>query len=129
MYPVIPARPSVPVPYCAGTVTIEPNQPTSLLELIHDQINRDCPGTGVEFQIWPEPTNQAPVWIGAYMANPRLGDSADPGKLSIKHFGFYLTPMADPRIYHASYPGTGTPIGVVQVFSQAPAKLHVEIIE
>ena len=124
----IQARPSVPCPYVAGTVKIEPDKPSSLLELIHDQINRDCPGTSTEFQIAPDPTNMAPVWIGAHMAHSHEGEN-EPGALGVKSFGYSLTPMAQPRIYRSSYPGTSTVIGVVQVYSEAPAKLHVEVQE
>ena len=129
----IPPRPSVPPPYIAGLVRLPINKPVSLLELIHEQINRDCPGTSVEFMIWPNPTNQAPIYIGSHMAHrydPDYGDSEMPGKLDFEHFAYYLTPMSPPRIYRSSYPGTSTAIGVIQVFSQAPnSKLHVEVME
>ncbi|HEY6373458.1 MAG TPA: hypothetical protein VIX37_22975 [Candidatus Sulfotelmatobacter sp.] len=118
---VIPPRPSVPTPFVSGTVDIPPDRPVSLLDLIHEQISRNCPGTSTEFQIWPEPTNVAPVWIGAFMQIP--------GRLSITSFGYILTPMASPRIYRSSYPGTSTVIGVIQVYSQPPAKLHIEVQE
>ena len=126
---MIPARPSVPIPFFAGMLTITPGTPLSLLELIHDQINRDCPGTSCEFQLWPNPTNMAPVWIGSYMSNPRIGNPDNPGALGVKQYGYYLTPMAQPRLYRSSYPGGSTAIGVLQVFSEAPAKLHVEVME
>lgn len=116
-----PPRPSVPPPFVAGTVEVPADQPVSLLDLIHQYISRDCPGTSSEFMIWPEPTNQAPVWIGAHMQLP--------GKLGTQSFGYYLTPMSDPRVYRSSYPGGSTVIGVVQVYSQPPARLHVEVQE
>jgi len=117
----IPPRPSVPTPYVAGTVSIPANQPSSLLDLIQQQISRDCPGTSVEFLLWPDPCNQAPIWVGAFMQIP--------GPLDVTQYAYYLTPMAEPRLYRSSYPGTSTVIGVVQVFSQPPAKLHVEVQE
>ena len=52
-----------------------------------------------------------------------------PGPLDVTKYAYYLTPMAEPRLYRSSYPGTSTVIGVVQVFSQPPAKLHVEVQE
>lgn len=128
---VFPPRPSVPPPYVAGTVDIPANRPVSLLRLIQDQINRDAPGTSVEFMIWPNPENQAPIWIGAAMAhayNPAGGDSSLPGPLDFESYGYFLTPMGQPRVYHSTYPGASTAIGVLQVFSQAPAKLHVEVV-
>lgn len=118
---MIPGRPSVPTSFVSGSVTIPANQPVSLLDLIQQQISRDCPGTSTEFQIWPDPTNQAPVWIGAFMQVP--------GKVTTSSFGYYLTPQAAPRIYRSSYPGTSTVIGVIQVYSEPAAILHVEVQE
>ena len=130
---IIPARPSVPPPYVAGTVKLPAGEAVSLLELIHEQINRDCPGTSVEFVISSHQGNQAPVYIGAHMAHAYDedgGDSDKPGKLDHEHYGYLLSPMAQPRVYRSSYPGTSTAIGVVEVYSQAPgAKLNVEVME
>lgn len=117
----ISPRPSVPTPYVAGTIAIPPNQPVSLLALIQDQIAPDCPGTSVEFLLYADPTNVAPVWVGAAS---RLG-----GAVNTVQSAYNLTPMGEPRLYRSGYPGTSTAIGVVQVLSQAPAKLHVEVQE
>lgn len=118
--PFRPARPSVPAPYIAGRLELEPGKPHNLIDLIHDQLGLDCPGTSTEFRIRAHPTNMAPIWIGAFMPKP--------GALSIHQFADTLSPMQE-RVYRSSYPGTQTPIGVIQVFSEASAKLTVEVIE
>jgi hypothetical protein len=89
--------------------------------MIHDQLGLDCPGTSTEFRIWASPTNMAPIWVGAFM--PKVGP------LSVHQYAYNLTPMQEPTVYRSSYPGTQTPIGAIQVFSEATAKLHVEVIE
>ena len=116
-----PPRPSVPCPFVCGSVDVPANQAVSLLSLIQNQVTRDCPGTSTQFTLSASPTNMAPVWLGAFMQIA--------GALTIKSFGSFLTPMGEPRIYRSSYPGTQTPIGLIQVFSEAPAKLHIEVVE
>ena len=134
-FPLVPARPSVPCPFAAGTVDVPSMQPVSLLDLIHRDINRDVPGTSTQFTIFPDPRNQAPVYFGAFMGNPLQRDEHEPsneprpGKLDFRNYGRSLTPQGDPIEFYASYPGTQTPIGVIQVFSEPPAKLHVVIVE
>ena len=134
-YPLVPARPSVPVPFAAGTLRVPAGQPVGLLDLIHQQINRDVPGTSTQFTIESDPCNLAPVYFGAFMGNPLQQDSTEPsnearpGALSPLNYGRMLTPMGEPITYRSSYPGTQTPIGVLQVFSEAPAKIHVEVVE
>lgn len=51
-----------------------------------------------------------------------------PGPLSPYNYGTILTPMGDPTFY-SSYPGTQCPIGLLQIFSEAPAKVHLVITE
>jgi hypothetical protein len=180
-FPVVPPRPSVPLPYLAGTVELLGEHVHNLLELIWQHINRDCPGTSKQLRVWADPSNQAPVWIGQFAGNPlqkhgeqtvwdegEVGPSiwdggtshwdgtetvwfdnfsvwdngksrwdveytkpneGRPGTLSVKHYGYFLTPMGEPRIYQSAYPGDNTPIGHLQVYSEAPARLHVEINE
>jgi hypothetical protein len=115
---MFPPRPSVPVPYLAGTISVPAGKAVGVLVLIHQQIDPNCPGTSVEFRISADPSNQTPVFIGQIM-----GDEP----LSCTNYGAILTPMGEERRYRASYPGTGTPQGMMQVFSEAPAKLHVEV--
>ena|SRR5215475_5973893 len=112
---------SVPAPYVAGTITLEPNTSYDLLELIQKHLEIDCPGASVEFLLSADPTNMAPIWVGAVS---RIG-----GKLTVKNSAYNLTPMAPPRLYRSSYPGSSTAIGRLQVLSEAPAKLHVEVQE
>lgn len=134
-YPLVPARPSVPVPFAAGTLTLPAGQPVGLLDLIHQQINRDVPGTSTQFTIEADPCNQAPVYLGAYMGNPlqanptQPSNEGRPGALSASNYGRSLTFERGPIVYRSSYPGTQTPIGVLQVFSEAAAKIHVEVVE
>lgn len=155
--PVIPARPSVPCPFAAGTLEVPPGESVGLLDLIHQEINRDVPGTSTQFTISSDPTNQAPVYFGAFMGNPlqkhgpqsiwdggqSIWDNGQsewdidysppneprPGKLTYKNYGWLLTPQGEPLKFHSSYPGTQTPIGVLQVFSEAPAKIHIVVVE
>lgn len=116
-----PSRPSIPTPYVAGTISVPAGVVSGILRLIWDQLNPNCPGTGVEFRVSPDATNTTPVFIG---------QSSPGGKpLSCNNYGAILTPMGEERRYRASYPGTGTPQGVMQVFSEAAAKLHVEVNE
>ena len=134
-YPLVPARPSVPVPFAEGTLRIPAGQPVALLDLIHQQINRDVPGTSTQFTISSDPCNVAPIYLGAFMGNPLQQDetepanAARPGALSATNYGRLLTAQGDPIVYRSSYPGTQSPIGVLQVFSEAPAKIHIEVVE
>lgn len=114
---MLPPRPSVPVPYLAGTISVPAGKATGVLQLIWEQLDPNCPGTSVEFRIVADPSNETPVYIGS---QPDLG---------CDNYGGILTPMGEDRRYRASYPGTGTPQGVMRVFSEAPAKLHVEVNE
>jgi len=112
--------PSTPCPYVSGTITVPADKPVGVLELIHQQLNPNAPGTGVEFRISADPSNSGPVFLGQiYDAIP----------LSCTNYGASLSPGGPERIYRASFPGTGTPQGMMQVYSEAGgAKLHVEII-
>lgn len=127
-----PPRPSVPIPYCAGTIKLEAGKVRGVLELIHEQINRNCPGTSVEFRISADPSNQAPVFLGQQnlgFIDSNGGGNGGDGSLGCDNYGAILTPMGEERRYRASYPGTGTPQGVLQAFSEADAKLHIEVNE
>lgn len=115
---MFPPRPSVPVPYLTGTITVPQNKVSGVLQLIWDQLNERCPGTSVEFRISADPANVSPIFIGS---GPDL---------NCNNYGAQLTPNSGERRYRASYPGTGTPQGVMQVFSEAPAnKFHFEVNE
>jgi hypothetical protein len=116
-----PPRSSVPAPYVAGTITVAAGKTYGLLELIHQQLFLDVPGTSVEFRIEADATNAAPIFVGA--------TSPGGGPISCDNYAYALTPMGPSRKYRASYPGTGTPQGVLQVFAPAGGKLHVEVNE
>ena len=119
MFP--PPRPSVPTPYVAGTISLAAGQTAGVLQLIWEQLNPNCPGTSVEFRISADPSNVAPVLLGQSVPG------SDP--LSCTNYGAMLTPLGEERRYRGTYPGHGTPQGVMQVFSEAPAKLHIEVNE
>lgn len=109
---------ATPTSYVAGTITVPAGKPVGVLQLIRDQLNPNCPGTSVEFRIAADAANVAPVFIGQIS-----GDNP----ISCSNNGGSLTPMGPARKYRASFPGSGTPQGEMQVFSEAPAKLHVEV--
>lgn len=127
-----PPRPSVPIPYCAGTIRLKPGEVKGVLELIWDQINKNCPGTSVEYRITADIGNEAPVFIGqnnlGFVGNGEGNDGNGGATLNCHNYGAALGP-GEERRYRASYPGTGTPQGVQQVFSEAPAKIHIEVNE
>lgn len=110
----LPPNPSVPCAYVSGTITVPAGKSVGVLELIWEQLKHNCPGTSVEFRISADPTNTVPVFIGT-------------GQVSCSNYGSTLTPMTGERHYRASYPGTGTPQGLMQVFAEAEAKLHIEV--
>ena len=114
----LPPTPSIPAPYVAGDVKVPANKVSGILELIWESLKLNCPGTSVEFRIKADPTNLAPVFIG---------QSNNGMPLSCTNYGAALTPMGEERVYCASYPGTGTPQSFIQLFSEAPAKIHVEV--
>lgn len=121
MFP--PPRPSVPVPYVAGTISVPAGKVSGVLQLIWEQLNPNCPGTSVEFRISADPSNVAPVFIG----QSDMGTGGLP--LGCNNYGAILNPLGEERRYRGTYPGHGTPQGVMQVFSEAPAKIHVEVNE
>jgi hypothetical protein len=102
-------------------LTLTPGVPHNLLDLIHATLGLDCPGTSTEFRIWAHPTNLAPVWLGCYMPKP--------GALSVHQYAYTLTPMQEPIVYRSSYPGTQTPIGRMQLFSETECRVHIEVVE
>lgn len=112
---MLPPRPSVPIPYFAGTISVPAGKVMGVLALIWE-VCPNVPGTSVEFRISGDPSNEAPVFIGS-------------GDVSCDNYGGILTPMGEERRYRGTYPGHGTPQGVMQVYSEAPAKLHVEVNE
>ena len=115
-----PPRPSVPIPYFAGTISVPAGKVSGVLELIW-QVSPNVPGTSVEFRISADPSNLTPVFIG----QGQIGGEP----LGCNNYGAILTPMGEERRYRGTYPGHGTPQGVMQVFTEAPAKLHVEVNE
>ena len=114
----LPPTPSIPAPYVAGDVKVPANKVSGILELIWESLKINCPGTSVEFRISADAGNLAPVFIG---------QSNNGMPLSCSNYGAMLTPLGEERRYRASYPGTGTPQGFIQVFSEAAAKIHVEV--
>lgn len=110
---------------------MQPGVVYGVLELIWDQISERCPGTSVEYRITADMGNVAPVFIGQNNLG-FIGGNGNDGNggatLNCHNYGAALGP-GEERRYRASYPGTGTPQGVQQVFSEAPAKIHIEVNE
>jgi hypothetical protein len=110
---------AVPVPYVAGTLTVPANTVMNVLALIQAQLAPNCPGTAVEFQINADATNTGNVYVGAA--------SQFGGAVSASNWAYQLTPGGEARGYRSTYPGTNTPLGEIEVFSPAPAILHIEL--
>lgn len=107
--------PTVPAPYVGGSVVVPAGQPTSLLGLIQQQLQPNCPGSSAELVISADEA----IYVGSASA---LG-----GPLSATNYAYELTPGAAPRIYRSSFPGNSTPLADLQVFAAAAATLHVEV--
>jgi hypothetical protein len=101
----------------SGTISLTGGVVAGVLELIQQQLNPNCPGTSVEFRIFADAGNQVPVFVGQSGAT----------EVSCTNYGAVLTPMSGERKYRASFPGSGTPQGLIQVFAEANAKIHVEV--
>lgn len=111
--------PSVPAPYVGGTITLAPGVVTNLLDLIQNNLQRNCPGSATELQLWADASNFGAINVGSYS---QLG-----GALSVDNYAYQLTPASGPRIYRSTYPGSSVPIGDLQVMAASAAKLHVEV--
>lgn len=111
--------PSIPAPYVGGTIGLEPGVVWNLLELIQNKLQRNCPGSATELQLWADAGNFGSINVGSYS---QLG-----GALSADNYAYKLTPTSGPRIYRSTYPGSSVPIGDLQVMAASAAKLHVEV--
>jgi hypothetical protein len=110
---------AVPASYVAGTINLPANIVFNLLELIQQQVNRNCPGSATEFVIAADPLNTGSVIVGA--ASPISGP------LSATNYSFKLAPTSPPRVYRSTYPGNSTPLGELQVMALNPATIHIEV--
>jgi len=111
--------PSIPAPYVSGIVDLQPGVVLNLLELIQNKLQKNCPGSATELQLWADFSNLGAISVGSYN---QLG-----GPLTSTNCAYRLTPTGGPRIYRSTYPGGSVPIGDLQVLAANPAKLHVEV--
>lgn len=110
----MPATPSIPAPYVAGTVHVPAGEVWSLLYLIQKQLSLNCPGTSAEFALTP---GEGTIFVGAA--------SSIGGKLTEDNYAYKLEEGDDPRIYRSSFPGNNTPVGEIQVLGSG--SVHVEV--
>jgi hypothetical protein len=109
---------TTPSPYVAGTVTVPANTVVSLLTLIQQQLDRNCPGGPRELSI------TASAGGGIYIGTR----SPVAGALAAGNFGLSLAP-GQTKSYTSSYPGAQAPLGNLQVLSTgSPATIHIEVI-
>lgn len=106
-------------PYVAGSVTVPSGVVSNLLVLIRDQVQSNTPGSAAELRLEPGPANGVPIYFGV------AGDLAGP--LSATNYGFQLAATSPSRVYQSTFPGSPTPLGLLQVFATATALLHVEV--
>lgn len=111
--------PSIPAPYVGGTIDLEPGVVSNLLDLIQNKLQKNCPGSATELQLWADGGNFGSIMVGSYS---QLG-----GPISGTNYAYRLTPTSGPRIYRSTYPGSSVPIGDLQVLSPGATKLHVEV--
>lgn len=115
-----PSNPATPVGYIAGNISLAANTVSNLLTLIQQQLEPNCPGTAVEFQIAADAGNTQVVNVGA---RSRIG-----GPVSAINWAYQLVAGGTARGYRSVYPGANTPIGQLQLFSTAAAVIHCEIV-
>lgn len=111
--------PSIPAPYVGGTIELEAGVVGNLLQLIQTQLQRNCPGSATELQLWADPTNFGSISVGSAS---QLG-----GPLTATNCAYRLTPTSGPRLYRSTYPGASIPLGDLQVRATGAARLHVEV--
>jgi|SRR5215472_925993 len=111
--------PSIPAPYVSGVIDLPPGVVSNLLELIQNKLQKNCPGSATELQLWADFSNFGSIIVGSYS---QLG-----GLLTNTNCAYRLTPTSGPRIYRSTYPGSSVPIGDLQVLAANPARLHVEV--
>lgn len=111
--------PSIPAPYVGGTIELEPGVVSNLLDLIQNKLQKNCPGSAAELQLWADSGNFGAISVGSAS---QLG-----GALSANNYAYQLTPTSGPRIYRSTFPGSSVPIGDLQVLAQSGGKLHIEV--
>lgn len=111
--------PSIPAPYVGGTIDLDPGVVSNLLDLIQTRLQKNCPGSATELQLWADGANFGAISVGSA--------SQLAGPLSDTNYAYKLTPTSGPRIYRSTYPGASVPIGDLQVLAASAAKLHVEV--
>jgi hypothetical protein len=115
---IVMPNPSIPVGYVAGTLILPLNAPLSLLLLIQNQLEPDCPGSATELQLIAGAGSQ--LYFGAAS---RVG-----GPLSPTNYAYQLQP-GFARLYRSTYPGNSVPLGELQVYAagNSATYLYVEV--
>ena len=111
--------PSIPAPYVAGHIQLEPGVVLNLLELIQKHLQKNCPGSATELRLEADHGNFGSIYVGSA--------SAIGGPLTTQNCAYRLTPSSGPRIYRSTYPGSSVPIGDLQVRCQMGCGLRVEV--
>lgn len=111
--------PSIPAPYVGGSIDLVPGVVSNLLELIQNKLQKNCPGSATELQLWADSGNFGSIIVGSYS---QIG-----GPVTATNYAYKLTPTSGPRIYRSTYPGSSVPIGDLQVLAASAATLHVEV--
>lgn len=112
-------NPMNPPSYIAGTITISAGQagtPQSLLTLIQNQLNPNCPGSGMEVNLQTD--DSGALFVG--VANKI-------GALSNTNYGYQLGAGGVSRTYRTSFPGASSPVGSLQVLMNSAGTFHVEV--
>ena len=111
--------PSIPAPYVGGLIQLQAGVVTNLLEAIQSQLQRNCPGSASELQLWADASNFGSILIGSAS---QIG-----GPVTTDNCAYRLTPTSGPRVYRSTFPGNSVPIGDLQVLAMNAARLHVEV--
>ena len=100
--------------YVAGTVTLtNASQVYNLLNLIHAQVDANCPGAARSLNIYAAHANSAQVFVGS-------------GNVSGTNYGYVLN-SDDMRGYDSTY--QNVLVGDISVFSLAPGmQLGIEVM-
>lgn len=110
----LPATPSIPASYVAGTVHVPAGDVWSLLLLIQKQLSPNCPGTSASFAL---SAGEGTIYVGSA--------SSIGGKLSQDNYAYKLEEGEPPHTYRSVFPGNNTPVGELQVLGSG--SVHVEV--
>jgi hypothetical protein len=110
-----PLHPEAP----SGTISGNANTLYSLQERLQTQLDPDCVGVAQSVTITADLSNTAAVNLGK--ASPVAGN------VSSTNYGYPLNPGSS-QSYRSSYPGSESPVSVLQIFSTQNWILHVDVV-